>query len=100
MSRIIFEINYDVVPEKREEYLSVIKELQEHIRNNSHKNYLVVEDKSRKNNFTEIYICENENEYESLEDNTDDTAFELTNKLFSELVVDKKAKYSTYYEII
>lgn len=99
MSRIIFEINYDIVPEKRDEYLLAIKELREHIRNNSHKNYLVVEDKSRKNNFTELYICENESEYESLEDNTDDRAFELTNKLFSEYVVDKKAKYSTYYEI-
>ena len=100
MSRIIFEINYDVVPEKRDEYLSVIKELQEHIRNNAHKNYLVVEDKNRKNNFTEIYICEDENEYENLEDNTDDRVFELTNRLFSELVTDKKAKYSTHYEII
>ncbi len=99
MSRIIFEINYDILPEKRDEYLSVVKELQEHIRNNSHKNYLVVEDKNRKNNFTEIYICEDENEYESLEDNTDDTTFELTNKLFSEFVVDKKAKYTTHYEI-
>lgn len=100
MPRIIFEINYDVVPDKRDEYLSVIKELQEHIRNNSHKNYLVVEDKNKKNNFTEIYICEDENEYESLEDNTDDRVFELTNKLFGELVVEKKAKYSTHYEIV
>lgn len=100
MSRILFEINYNVLPEKRDEYLSVIKELQEHIRTNSHKNYLVVEDKNRKNNFTEMYICEDENEYESLEDNTDDKVFELTNKLFSELVVDKKAKYTTHYEVI
>ena len=74
MSRIIFEINYDVAPDKRDEYLSVIKELQEHITGNSHKNYLVVEDKNRKNNFTEIYICENESEYEALEDNTDEQA--------------------------
>jgi quinol monooxygenase YgiN len=99
MARIIFEINYDIAPEKRDEYLSVIKELQEHIRSNSNKNYLVVEDKGRKNNFTEMYICESESEYENLEDNTDDKTFELTNKLFSEFVVDKKAKYSTYYEI-
>jgi quinol monooxygenase YgiN len=99
MPRIIFEINYDVAPDKRDEYLSVIKELQEHIRNNSHSNYLVVEDKSRKNNFTEVYICENESEYESLEDDTDDKTYELTNRLFSDYIIDKKAKYTTYYEI-
>ena len=99
MSRIIFEINYDVSPDKRDEYLSVIKELQEHITGNSHKNYLVVEDKNRKNNFTEIYICENESEYESLEDDIDDKTFELTNKLFNDYVIDKKAKYSTFFEI-
>ena len=99
MPRIIFQINYDVSPEKREDYLSTIKELQSHIRENSNKNYLIVEDKNKKNNFTEIYICDNEEEYENLENDPDDRTFELTNKLFSEYVIDQKARYSTHYEI-
>ena len=99
MPRIIFQINYDVSPEKREDYLSTIKELQAHIRENSNKNYLIVEDKNKKNNFTEIYICDNEEEYENLENDPDDRTFELTNKLFSEYVIDQKVRYSTHYEI-
>lgn len=99
MPRIIFQINYDIDPDKRDGYLSTIKELQTHIREHSNKNYLIVEDKNKKNNFTELYICESEEEYENLENDTDDRTFDLTNKLFSEYVIDKKAKYSTYYEI-
>ena len=99
MPRIIFQINYDIDPDKREDYLTTIKELQTHILENSNKNYMIVEDKNKKNNFTEIYICENEEEYENLENDTDDMTFELTNKLFSDYVIDKKANYSTFYEI-
>jgi hypothetical protein len=99
MPRIIFQINYDIDPDKREDYLTTIKELQTHILENSNKNYMIVEDKNKKNNFTEIYICENDEEYENLENDTDDKTFELTNKLFSEYVIDKKANYSTFYEI-
>ena len=99
MSKIIFLINYDILPDKREEYLLTMKELKDHLLNNSHKNYIVVEDKNKKNNFTEMYICENEDEYESLENETDDKTFELTNKLFTEYILEKKAKYSTFYEI-
>jgi hypothetical protein len=99
MPKIVFQINYDIAPETREDYLMTVKELKNHLKSNSHKNYFVVEDKNKVNNFTEIYICENEEEYEGLEDESDDKTFELTNKIFSDYVVNKKAKYSTFYEI-
>lgn len=99
MSKIVFQINYDIKPETRENYLSTIKELQHHITNNSNKTYMVMEDKNKMNNFTEMYICNNEEEYENLEANVDDKTFELTNKLFSDFIQDKKVNYSTHYEI-
>jgi hypothetical protein len=99
MAKIVFQINYDIKPETRENYLNTIKELQYHITNNSNKNYLVMEDKNKMNNFTEMYICNNEEEYENLEANVDDKTFELTNKLFTDFIQDKKVNYSTYYEI-
>jgi hypothetical protein len=98
MARIIFQINYDIIPEKRADYLTTIKDLKEHIISNSGKSYMVVEDKNKENNFTEVYICENEAEYENI-DNMDDTVFDLTNKLFNDFVIDKKAKYTTLYEL-
>ena len=99
MSKIIFQISYEIKPEKRDEYLVTIKELKSNLKNNSGKNYNVYEDKNKKNYFTEIYICENEEEYENLENETDDITFDLTNKIFNEYVTDKKANYLTLYEI-
>ncbi len=56
MSRILFNINYDVHPGKREEYLSTIKELVAYMSSNTKHNYMVVEDKNKANSFTEVYI--------------------------------------------
>jgi hypothetical protein len=99
MPKIIFQINYDVFPEKREDYLNTIKELRNHLKIGNDKSYFVMEDKSKENNFTEVYICRDESEYENIENNMDDTVFELTNRMFNDYVVDKKAKYTTMFEI-
>ena len=99
MSQIIFEINYNVIPEKRDEYLANVKELRELIKSNSGKNYEVYENKKDSNNFSEIYFCESEEEYDNLEDNNDDNIMELTEKIFTEFILDKKVKYITKYSI-
>ena len=99
MAKIVFQISYDIIPEKREEYLDTVKKLQAHLIHNSGKNYMVLEDKNKKNHFSEMYICANEDEYENLENETDETTFELTNRIFSTFVADGKASYSTQYEI-
>jgi len=99
MSRILFQINYDVHPEKREEYIATIKELEKHIKDNTKHNYMVVEDKNKKNSFTEIYICKDESEFEGLEDEMDDTTYGLTTKILSQYVIDSKSKYYTFYEV-
>lgn len=99
MAKIVFQISYDIIPEKREEYLDTVKKLQTHLIQNSGKNYMVLEDKNKKNRFSEMYICANEDEYENLENETDEITFELTNQIFSSFVADQKANYTTQYEI-
>lgn len=99
MNRILFQINYDVYPEKRDEYISTMKELENYLKDKTDHNYLVVEDKSRKNNFTEIYICRDEDEFEGLEDEMDDTIYGLTTRILKDYVVDGKTKYSTLFEL-
>src|SRR5437667_12372043 len=99
MPRILFQINYDIHPEKREEFIATAKELENHIKNKTDHNYMIVEDKNKKNSFTEIYICKDENEFEGLEDEMDDTIYNLTTKILSQYVVDGKSKYNTSYEI-
>jgi hypothetical protein len=99
MNRILFQINYDVYPEKRDAYISTMKELENYLKNNRNHNYIVVEDKTRRNNFTEIYICNDEAEFEKLEDEMDDTIYDLTTKILKDYVVNGKTKYSTFYEL-
>lgn len=99
MSKIIFQINYDIHPEKRDEYIADAKELGNYIRNHTDHNYLIVEDKNKKNCFTEVYILNSEAEFEGLEDEMDDTIYGLTTKILSQYVVGGRTKYSTFYEI-
>lgn len=54
MNRILFQINYDVFPDKREEYIQTIKELESYMRSHTDHNYMVVEDKNKTNSFTEV----------------------------------------------
>ena len=99
MNRILFQINYDVYPEKRDEYIATMKELETYLKDSRNHNYIVVEDKIRKNNFTEIYICSDEAEFEELEDEMDETIYGLTTKILKDYVVDGQTKYSTFYDI-
>jgi hypothetical protein len=99
MIKVIFQISYEILPEKRDEYLSTVKQLQDHLVNESGKNYTVFEDKNKKNYFSEMYLCSSEEEYENLENDTDDMTFDLTNKIFNNYIIDKKANYSTFYSV-
>lgn len=99
MPKIIFEINYNIHPEKRDQYLSTINELKKNINGNSNTNYSVFENKKIKNNFTEMYICENEDEFDALEDNQSEETIELTQKLFNDFIKDNKVNYNTKYEV-
>jgi hypothetical protein len=60
---------------------------------------MVVEDKNKKNSFTEVYILKDEAEFDGMEDEMDDTVYGLTTKILSQFVVDGKTRYSTFYEV-
>lgn len=99
MSKIIFEINYNIIPEKREEYLQTISDLRSYIQETSSNNYSVFENKKSPNNFTEMYVCESEEEFDAIEDNQSDETIELTQRLFNDYIKDKKVNYATKYEV-
>lgn len=99
MPKIIFEINYNIHPEKRNDYLQTMGELRKNITETAKSNYSVFENKKSRNNFSEIYICENEEEFDELEDNQSEVSVELTQKLFDDFIVDRKVTYTTKYEI-
>jgi hypothetical protein len=99
MSKIIFEINYSVYPEKRDDYLESIEELKSLIKENTSSDYLVLENRKISNNFSELYIFDSEEEFDNMEDNQDERTNELIEKIFNLFVVNQKLNYSTKDEI-
>ena len=99
MSKIIFEINYSVYPEKRDDYLESIEELKSLIKENTSSDYLVLENRKISNNFSELYIFDSEEDFDNMEDNQDERTNELIEKIFNLFVVNQKLNYSTKDEI-
>lgn len=99
MSKIMFEIKYKIIPEKREDYLNTILQMRKLIRESYQCQYFIFEEKKYPNTFSEVFLCENQDQFDSLEDNQTDEIFDLTNKIYDEYIIDRKVTYSTKYEI-
>jgi L-rhamnose mutarotase len=98
MSRVMFTISYSITPERRENYLQLIRDLKDHFTTIGRKNYSVFEAKGKKNHFTEVFLTESLEEFDALEDNHDEKTQELIQKL--EALVDTGGmKYSTMVEV-
>jgi hypothetical protein len=93
----MFTISYGVKPELREQYLSLIKQLREHLRNVARKDYAVFETKGKSNQFTEVFTTASLEEYDMLEDNLDERAEELISQL-EECVDEHGMRYTTLIE--
>jgi quinol monooxygenase YgiN len=98
MSKVIFSIRYNVFPDKREEYLDVVRELKNIVKADGLENYSVFELKNKPNNFEEIYIFKNKESYENFEDNTDERIDILMTKL-SDLIKEQSTQYTTLFEV-
>jgi L-rhamnose mutarotase len=98
MPRVMFTISYGIKPEQRSNYLALIAEVKNHLVNVGKKNYSVFETKGKKNQFSEVYSFQSEEEFEALDDNQDERTQELLSKL--EACVDEYGmKYSASVEL-
>lgn len=97
MSKIMFTISYEVDPQKRDEYLALSQRMREHLSHSNGKNYSIYEQKTKKNSFTEVFLCSSKEEYDQLEDQ-DDAMQQFVQQLES-LLVNGKMKYSTLIEL-
>ncbi|PKL83468.1 MAG: hypothetical protein CVV24_04980 [Ignavibacteriae bacterium HGW-Ignavibacteriae-3] len=98
MSKVIFSIRYNVFPEKREEYLDVVRELKNLAKADGLESYSVFEQKNKANNFEEIYIFKNKESYEHFEENTDERIDILMTKL-SDMIKEQSTQYTTLFEV-
>ena len=98
MPKVIFTIQYELKPDKKEDFLSVIKELKNLVKADGLENYSVYENRGKLNHFEEIYSFSSEEAYEAFDDNQDERVNILIAKL-NDFTVYNSTKYSTLYEI-
>ncbi len=98
MPKVLLQISYDIDPEKREQYLALVKEMKNHFSLVRKKDYTVFEQKGKKNSFVEQFTSSSLEEFDALEDDLDEKSEELVNQLET-LMKDGTAKYSTLSEI-
>ena len=98
MAKVIFTIQYELKADKKEEYLSVVRELKNLLKDDDLQSYEVYRLKGKGNHFQEIYTFQSEQAYEDFDDNQNERINILINKL-SDLTVENTTKYSTLYQI-
>ena len=98
MSKVVFTISYEILPDKREEYLDVVRELKSIIKTEGLDSYSVYEEKSKKNSFKEIYIYQSKEAWEEADEAENERVDILMTKL-SDLIKEKTTHYSTLFEV-
>ncbi|MEW6651958.1 MAG: hypothetical protein AB1394_00665 [Bacteroidota bacterium] len=98
MSRVVFSIKYSIQPERRLDYLDVVRELKNLVKADGLESYSVFEQKNKANNFEEIYIFKTQDAYDRFEENTDERIDILMTKL-SDMIKEQTTQYTTLFEV-
>lgn len=98
MSKVIFSIRYHVFPERRQEYLDVVRELKNLVKAEGLDSYSVYEQKNKPNNFEEVYLFNSEEAFENFDDNQDERIDLLMTKL-SDMIKEQSTQYTTLLEV-
>lgn len=98
MSKVVFAIKYEVLDEKLDEYLDVMRELKNIVKAEGLESYRVYKVKSKKNLYEEIYLFENQEAYDNFDDDPDERVDLLMNKL-SDIIKPHTTEYLTLNEV-
>ena len=98
MAKVLLSIRYEIESSRRDEYLSVIRELKSVLKTDGLESYSVFEVKGKPNNFEEIYTYSSEQAYEEADDSDNEIINILIDKI-TEMSVDNSTKYTTLYEL-
>lgn len=98
MGKVIFSIKYNILPEKRKDYLDVVRELKNVVKAEGLETYSVFEQKNKVNSFEEIYIFGTKEAYENFDDNQDERVDILMTKL-SDMIKEQSTQYTTLVEV-
>lgn len=98
MPKVMFSISYAIKPEQRQQYLTLMREARAHYQSIGRSGYAVYEEQGKKNTFTEVFVLNNMEEFDALEDNLDEKSQDLVGRM-AELVDRGGMKYSTLVEV-
>ncbi len=98
MSKVIFSVQYEIIPNKRDDYLSVIRELKNLLKAEGLENYSVYEVKGKVNQFQEIYTFSSMEAYEKFEDDQNERINILINKI-ANFTENHSTKYTVLTEL-
>ncbi|HEY9188788.1 MAG TPA: hypothetical protein VIR55_12910 [Ignavibacteria bacterium] len=99
MSKIILTVNYEVIPEKREEFLETMKIMKEKILAMNICSYSLYEQMGRKNKFSEIFIFNSNEDYDKFDEREDELE-ELVDKVNSEFVKEGRINSTQIIEVL
>lgn len=99
MAKVIFSIQYDVNPGKRDEYFNIMREMKTLVKADGLLSYSIFEKKNKSNSFEEVYLFDSNESYEQFDDNQNERVDILMSKL-SDLLVDSSTKYTTMHEVV
>ena len=98
MSKVLFTVQYEVLSDKRSEYITAIKELKSLISAEGLESYSVFEVKGKANTFEEVYVFSSQEVYENFDDAEDERINVLISKIES-LKAHSSTKYLTLLEL-
>ncbi|OGU31246.1 MAG: hypothetical protein A2057_04325 [Ignavibacteria bacterium GWA2_35_9] len=99
MSKVIFIIQYEIEETRRDEYLTLARELKTLLKADGLENYAVYEVKGKQNHFEELYTFNSLEAYENFDDNQNERISILLNKL-SDMQKSNSTKFTTLTEVI
>ncbi len=98
MPKVIFTIEYEIPDDKKEDYVSLIKEMKSLLNSEGLENYSVYETKGKNHHYQEQYTFSSAEAYEAFDDDQSERINILINKL-NDMTVEGSTRYSTLYEL-
>lgn len=98
MSKVIFTVQYEIKPEKRNEYLTCMKELKLLVKAEGLQEYNLYEVKGKSLIFQEELIFLNKEAFDNYDDSSSERMDILISKL-EEFKIPNSTKYATLYEL-
>jgi hypothetical protein len=99
MSKVILTVSYEIHPEKRDDYISLMNTLKERIALINSCSYSIYETIGRKNKFSEVYIFNSKEDYDNFDDQQE-TIEEIVSKINDEFVKEGKISSTQMMEVL